>query len=356
MTNPADRERLEQRRDLLAWFDQQQRDLPWRRSRHPYPVWVSEIMLQQTRVETARPYFERFIETFPSVEALAAADVEAVLSRWSGLGYYQRARRLHAAARRIVEEGGGFPTTLEGWLRLPGVGRYTAAAITSIVLAVREPAIDGNVMRVVSRLLGQEEDPKKKVGSKAIEARARDLLDPERPGDSNQAIMELGATLCRPRRPRCSMCPLESDCRAAATGEPERYPVLGQRLPLLRQRRQVAVVESTGRLLLFRRPMDSARMAGIWELPWIDEARKEKPEVALGDRYGGRWEVGVTRGCLRHCVTNRLFQIEVVEAKMRSGLEVAEGPEAGWFSRPELAGVPVTGLVGKVLKLLEGSS
>lgn len=353
MADREGRERLEQRRRLLAWFDGQQRDLPWRRSRDPYPVWVSEIMLQQTRVETARPYFERFIRTFPSVEALATAEVEAVLSNWSGLGYYQRARRLHAAARQVVEEGGEFPTTVEGWLRLPGVGRYTAAAIASIVLAVREPAIDGNVMRVASRLLALKEDPKKRVGSRAIEAKARELLDPDRPGDSNQAMMELGATICRPRRPRCSSCPLERHCLAAATGEPNQFPVARRRAPVLPHRRQVAVVENAERLLLFRRPGDSARLAGLWELPWIDAGSEEGPEESLRRRYGGRWEVGSPRGRVRHSVTNRSFQIEVVEAKLSSDNEVAEGPEAGWFSRAELVGVPVTGLVGKIVKLLD---
>ena len=347
------RDQLEQRRKLLAWFDRQQRDLPWRGSRDPYPVWVSEIMLQQTRVETARPYFERFIRTFPSLETLASADVEAVLSNWSGLGYYQRARRLHAAARQVVEEGGRFPTTVAGWRRLPGVGRYTAAAIASIVHAVREPAVDGNVVRVVSRLLALKEDPKKRAGSRAIEARARQLLDSERPGDSNQAMMEVGATICRPRRPRCSICPLETNCLAAAAGEPDQFPVTGRRAPALRHRRQVAVVENADRLLLFRRSGDSARLAGLWELPWIDEGSEDGSEEALRQRYGGRWKIGSPRGRVRHSITNRSFEIEVVEAKLSSDNEVAEGPEAGWFSRSDLAEVPVTGLVGKVVKLLD---
>jgi len=353
MAESAGENLVEQRRDLLAWFDEQQRDLPWRRSREPYPVWVSEVMLQQTRVETATPYFESFIEAFPSVGALASADVEAVLGNWSGLGYYQRARRLHAAARLIVEAGWSFPTTVEEWLELPGVGRYTAAAIASIVLAVREPAIDGNVMRVVARLLALKESPKKSAGWREIEAKARELLDFHRPGDSNQAIMEIGAAICRPRRPRCSVCPLEKGCLAAVAGEPERYPVAGRKAPVLRQRRRVAVVESGGSVLLFRRPGDSDRMAGLWELPWIDGEPKEGSEEAFGQRYGGRWKVGRQRGQVRHSVTNRSFQIGVVEAKLSSDNEVAEGPEAGWFRRSDLAGVPTTGLVGKVLRLLD---
>jgi A/G-specific adenine glycosylase len=353
MAKRQDLKRVEQRRRLLDWFDAQQRDLPWRRSSTAYPVWVSEIMLQQTRVETARPYFERFLDAFPSVEDLAAAKIEAVLSQWSGLGYYQRARRLHAAARQIVESGGIYPTTVEGWRQLPGVGPYTAAAIASIVLGIPEPAIDGNVMRVVARLLALETDPKKKSGSRAVARKARDLLDVRRPGDSNQAIMEIGATLCLPRRPRCSVCPLAEDCLAAAAGDPERYPVVGRRVEIERQRRQVVVVEKRGRILLFRRPQDSTRMAGLWELPWIEEDPRDSPEDALERRYGGHWKVGALKGRIRHSVTNRAFDISVVEASLSSSDEVKEGPEAGWFLRSELAAIPVTGLVAKALDQLE---
>ena len=353
MAERKENERVEQRRDLLAWFDLQQRDLPWRRSRDPYRVWVSEIMLQQTRVETARPYFERFIRAFPSVEDLASAEVEAVLSQWSGLGYYQRARRLHAAARQIVAGGARFPASVEEWLQLPGVGPYTAAAIASIVLGVPEPAVDGNVMRVVGRLLALEEDPRKTSGHRAIQSEARHLLDLQRPGDSNQALMEIGATICLPRRPRCSLCPLEPGCGAAAAGDPELYPVAGRRPPVSRHFRQVAVVESRGRVLLFRRPGNSPRMAGLWEFPWMDGRARGKLESALGQRYGGRWKIGSTRGRVKHSVTNRSFQIEVFEASASFESEVAEGPEAGWFSSSDLTGLPVTGLVGKVLKLLE---
>jgi A/G-specific adenine glycosylase len=353
MAESEEPQRIEQRQNLLAWFDRLKRDLPWRRSRDPYPVWVSEIMLQQTRVDTARPYFERFIQAFPSVEDLASAEVEAVLGQWSGLGYYQRARRLHAAARQIVAGGGTFPSNVEEWLQLPGVGPYTAAAIASIVLGIPEPAIDGNVMRVVGRLLALEEDPRKRSGHRAIRNEARHLLDLQRPGDSNQAIMELGATICLPRRPRCSLCPLEQGCLAVAAGDPELFPVTGRKAPMSRHYRHVVVVESQGRVLLFRRPGDSPRMAGLWEFPWIDGRARGQLESALGQRYGGHWKVESTRGRVNHSVTNRSFQIEVVEASLSSESEVAEGPEAAWFSNSDLADRPVTGLVGKVLKLLE---
>ena len=353
MSQMAVRKDREQRRNLLAWFDARQRDLPWRKSREPYPVWVSEVMLQQTRVEAARPYFDRFLETFPSVEALAAASEESVLSLWSGLGYYQRARRLHAAARQIVANKGEFPTTTEGWRKLPGVGRYTAAAVASIVFGAREPAIDGNVMRVVARLLVLEEDPRKSAGFQAIETRARDLLDSERPGDSNQAIMELGATICRPRKPLCSTCPLEEGCLATATGEPERYPRVGRKAPILRHHRRLAVVENGNRLLLFRRPPESNRLAGLWEFPWIENCSEEDSGAAFESRYGGSWKVGPQKGRVTHSVTNRSFQIDVVQASLSAEDGVAEGPEAGWFRRSELATVPVTGLVAKVLEVLD---
>ena len=187
---------------LLAWFDANRRDLPWRLSADPYRVWVSEIMLQQTQVERVVSYFEAFVARFPDVAHLASSSVEEVLAAWSGLGYYRRARSLHAAARQIVALG-GFPRDIEGWLALPGVGRYTAAAVTSICFGAKQPVLDGNVERVLSRVIGLGQDPKKAAGRRTLLRVAESLLDDERPGDSNQALMELGATVCRPRAPRC---------------------------------------------------------------------------------------------------------------------------------------------------------
>src|SRR4051794_5968079 len=185
---------------LLAWFDRHRRDLPWRRSSDPYAVWLSEVMLQQTRVETVLPFYHRFLARFPTVEALAAAELSEVLALWSGLGYYRRARQLHAAAREIAAAG-GVPATLQGLLALPGLGAYPPAAVARIAFGVAAPVMDGNVGRVLPRCLAPGEDPRPSGGRRQLLPAAAELLGPRRPGDSNQALMELGATLCSPRNP-----------------------------------------------------------------------------------------------------------------------------------------------------------
>jgi A/G-specific adenine glycosylase len=333
---------------LLTWFDRHRRDLPWRRTRDPYAIWLSEVMLQQTRIETALPYYQRFLEKFPTVADLASAEVEAVLTLWSGLGYYRRARQLHAAARRVVEIG-GFPRTVEGLLELPGIGSYTAAAVASIAFGVAEPVLDGNVERVLSRWLALELDPKsREARSRMLEA-AASLLDPERPGDSNQALMELGATICVPRRPRCLLCPIASGCKAAREDDPERFPVARPKRERELHRLAVAVVERGGKILLFRRPEDSTLMAGLWELPW---AAVDRAEEGLSDRYGGRWTLGERLGGVTHSITYRDLELDVHRAKLGRGRTRIE---SGWFGEEERGGLPLSSLVKKVLRVLDGS-
>lgn len=343
--------------DLLAWFDRHRRDLPWRRTREPYRIWLSEVMLQQTRVEAVLPYYERFLEKFPTVEALAAADLESVLARWSGLGYYRRARQLHAAARRIAELG-AFPRTVEGLRDLPGIGPYTAAAVASIAFGVPAPVLDGNVERVLSRWLALPDDPKASGARKTLLAAAESLLDPDRAGDSNQALMELGATLCVPRRPKCLLCPIASGCRARAEGDPERYPAPRAKREPEKLRLLVAVVEDGRGVLLFRRPDDSELLAGTWELPWISVPEEETlplAEEALAERYGGRWRLGPREAEVRHGITYRDLEVTVHRAELRkpaAGGLVREGAEAGWFDEVRRAGLPLSSLVGKVLRKL----
>lgn len=342
-------------RNLLRWFDTSRRDLPWRRRRDAYSIWVSEIMLQQTRTDTAAPYFERFLQRFPTVEDLAGGELEEVLTAWSGLGYYARARRLHQAARQIVDGGGHLPTTVEGWRRLPGVGPYTAAAVASIAFGVAAPAIDGNAERVLGRLLALDGDSRRAAARRRLEETARQLLDAERPGDSNQALMELGATVCRPQRPECHRCPLRPSCRAAELGRPEDFPAARSFRPTARVERQVAVVRNGGHLLLFRRSEDSRRLAGMWELPWIEGDREKHPEELLAERYGGRWRMGDSWGQVRHSITDRRFDIEIREAKLDDGSEIGEGLEAGWFSKAEIEELPLSSLVRKVLARIEST-
>ncbi len=341
--------------DLLAWFDRHRRDLPWRRSRDPYRVWLSEVMLQQTRVEVVLPYYERFLAQFPTVEDLAAAGIDEVLALWSGLGYYRRARQLHAAARQVAAAG-GFPCTPEGWLQLAGVGPYTAAAVASIAFGVAVPVLDGNVERVLSRRLALAEDPKSSGARRRLLEAAASLLDTGRPGDSNQALMELGATVCAPRRPKCLLCPIVSGCRAAAEGDPESYPVARAKRESEKRRLVVAVAERDCRVLLFRRPDDSPLLAGTWELPWVPDEPEETiagAEMALAGRYGGTWRLGPRLAEVRHGITYRDLEVGVHRAEVAG---VAPAEEAvGWFDAGGRGGLPLSSLVGKVLKAVGAS-
>lgn len=321
-------------RELLAWYDAVRRDLPWRRTREPYRVWLSEIMLQQTRVEVVEPYYAAFLERFPDLESLAAAPIDAVIAAWSGLGYYRRARHLHAAARILVARD-AWPRSAEELRQLPGIGEYTAAAIASIVYGQAVPVMDGNVERVTARRLALAEDPKRAAPRRRLLAEAASLLDPERPGDSNQALMELGATVCRPRAPLCLTCPLAAGCRGKTA--PELYPRPRPRRRTERHELLVAVVrDRTDRLLLFRRPQDDSLMAGLWELPTVPlepgHDGLERATSELARRYGGRWLLGPSAGHARHGVTHRDLRLEVRSAVLElPDDEVAEGPEAAWI-------------------------
>ncbi|MFN0086835.1 MAG: A/G-specific adenine glycosylase [Blastocatellia bacterium] len=253
---------------ILAWFDERAARMPWRGSRDPYRIWLSEIMLQQTRIAVVEPYYQRFLERFPTIEALAAASPDEVLKCWEGLGYYSRARSLHRTAKLIVSERGGkFPPTAEGLEQLPGIGPYTAAAIASIAFGERIAAVDGNVIRVLTRLLDFEEE----VGSQRVESELRVAaaarLPVERAGDYNQGLMDLGRTVCAPRHPNCSRCPIRRFCLAHQRGTVHLRPVKKRKGPLPIARAAAAVIrDAAGRVLLVQRPMDGL-LGGLWALP-----------------------------------------------------------------------------------------
>ena len=333
---------------LLSWYDGARRDLPWRRTRDPWAIWVSEVMLQQTRVDTAVPFFDRFLARFPSPEALAAAPLDAALALWSGLGYYRRCRQLHAAAALVA--GAGIPRRAAELERLPGVGAYTAAAIASIAFGERVAVLDGNVVRVVSRLLAEPGDPARSAVRRRLLEAATARLDPQRPGDGNQALMELGATLCSPRAPGCGRCPLRPECRAAAAGRAEQFPTPRRRRPPVGLDELVAVVERGGEYLLVRRGAEEKVMPGLWEFPTV--AAEGDPAGELAARFGGGWRLDPPLARLRHGITFRALRVAVVVARWTGGDVVAEAGEAGWFSAERAAALALTGVTRKTLARL----
>ena len=252
---------------LLDWYDVHKRPLPWREELSPYRIWISEIMLQQTRIEAARGYFHRFLTALPTLEALAAAEEETVLKLWEGLGYYSRARNLHKCARLLVSEyGGQFPTTAAELRKLPGIGDYTAGAIASIAFGQAEPAVDGNVLRVLSRFTRSGES----IGDAKVKNRFREELRAIYPagrcGDFTSALMELGEVVCTPGTPECSRCPLAELCEAHAQGEETHYPVMPEKKPRRVEHRRVLLLICGDRVALRRRP-DKGLLAGLWEFP-----------------------------------------------------------------------------------------
>lgn len=304
------------RRMLLAWYDAHRRDLPWRKSADPYRVWVSEIMLQQTRVAAVLEHYARFMKRFPTVAALASAREQSVLALWSGLGYYHRARRMHQAAKLIVREHGAkFPSRFDDWLELPGIGRYTAAAIASIAFGEPVAVVDGNVERVLSRMHGHA------LPKDSAWDGAQVLLDPKRPGDFNQAMMELGATLCTPKSPQCLLCPVAGFC--AAKGE---TPTLKQ-APRKRRHLLYALVEKPGSVLLVRRGQNARLMAGMWEMPQLDEAPASGQSIAR----------------LRHSITDTDYDVLVFRIP---GLCISD---SRWFTPKQWQTAALTGLARKIL-------
>jgi A/G-specific adenine glycosylase len=262
---------------LLRWFRRTARDLPWRRTRDPYAIWVSEIMLQQTQVETVKPYYERFLQHLPTVESLAAANIDAVLKLWEGLGYYSRARSLHHAAKQVVRQfAGRLPETRDALLSLPGIGPYTAGAIASIAFGRREPLVDGNVSRVLCRLFLIRQDPKQPAVRKRLWEIAGTLLPASNVGHFNQALMELGSQVCVPRGPRCEICPVRRVCRARIQNEQDQVPIHARRRKIPSYVVGVGVIFKRGRILIDKRKPEGL-LGGFWEFP----GGKKKPGETL---------------------------------------------------------------------------
>jgi A/G-specific adenine glycosylase len=328
------------RKRLLAWFDRNRRNLPWRSDRDPYRVWVSEVMLQQTTVAAVVPYFERFVAAFPTVEALAAADEQAVLKLWAGLGYYRRARHLHAAARRLVtEHGGRLPDDPQVWKDLPGVGRYILGAVLSQAFDRRLPIVEANSLRLLARLYGFRGDPRTGDGKRWVWEAAEAVLPKKRAGDFNQALMELGALVCKPERPRCESCPVSRACLANRLGLQSAIPPPPAAEDVVRQREVGLVIRDRGRVLLGRRPANAARWANMWEFPHGElrpgEVVEEAAVRVARELTGLRIALGTELMTVRHTVTRFRITSTYFEAARAGGRVSSPGFAETTWARPE---------------------
>jgi A/G-specific adenine glycosylase len=316
---------------LIDWYRAGHRDLPWRRTADPYCIWVSEIMLQQTRAQAVIPYYERFLARFPTVEALAAAEEDEVLALWSGLGYYSRARNLRRAAIGIVAAG-GFPQSYDAIRALAGVGEYTAAAIASMAFGLPHAVLDGNVLRVVARVENDAADIASARTRERFRALAQRWLDERRPGLFNQALMELGATVCLPRKPLCLVCPLRDGCGARAEGTTAQLPVRLRKTEPVRITGVLLIIRKGSCVLLRRRDAAARRMAGFWDLPDAEEL----PDAQQGPSLGK----------IRHTITHHRYTLDVRPARA-----APVGSMFRWFEPEELEGVPLSTTARKALRL-----
>jgi len=331
------------RRELLSWFDKHKRDLPWRGQTDPYAVWISEVMLQQTQVSTVIPYYRRFLKRFPTVRALAKASLPDVLAQWKGLGYYSRARNLHRAAQELAaEHEGQLPRTAAALRQLPGFGRYTAGAVASIAFGEEAPIVDGNVARALSRVHAIDGLPGDKARETRLWAEAEALVKGPRPGTLNEALMELGATVCLPKAPLCLLCPVSAHCRALKTGRVDELPPAKVRAARKRLELAVAVCRRRDRLLLARRP-DAGLFGGLWELPTAPtpQALAELLRGTVGDRLA----------TVERTLTHRDLVLELYPLQSRARLERVEGySECRWVKASETGPLGLSSAMQEVLE------
>jgi A/G-specific adenine glycosylase len=347
----SEKQRL--RRRLLAWYADHARDLPWRKSRDPYRVWVSEIMLQQTQVATVRDYFERFVAALPDVHALAAADERQVMRLWEGLGYYRRARQLHAAAKTIVvDHGGRFPRDAESLETLPGIGRYTAGAIASIAFDQRAPILEANTIRLLSRLIAYRDDPLKANGQRALWQTAAAILPQKNVARFNQALMELGSLVCTPTEPKCAECPLSGVCAAYVCGLQQEIPRAKAKQAYTDLREAAVVIRRNGRVLM-RRCGDGERWAGLWDFPRF-AVDAEGPLFAQDElvtkvraQVGVTCEPGPLLKTIKHGVTRYRITLDCYRADYIGG----RAQDARWTKKTELSDLPLSATGRKVALL-----
>ncbi|MBI4373891.1 MAG: A/G-specific adenine glycosylase [Deltaproteobacteria bacterium] len=376
-------------KNLLQWYRAHRRDLPWRRTKDPYKIWVSEIMLQQTTVETVIPYYQKFLKRFPTVEVLAKSEEEEVLRYWSGLGYYSRARNLHRATQLLVaseerlsklfathvarryagsrvpsrpschhkhgDDGlrevasvsqtspPRLPANVDALMKLPGIGRYTAGAIASIAFGEKVPVVDGNVIRVLSRLFSIRSDPKSAVGQKIFWSRAALILPDHDVGDFNQALMELGATLCTPKQPACLVCPLFSECDARKDGKQDLYPRMAERPASRKVIMTAAVVRKKDRLLMVQRPKKGI-LRGMWEFPMVEG---DLPELQRSFSLRPLKRLPP----VRHSILNRRLRITPYICRLQGRLPRGK---FRWIGPDQIRALPTSSMNQKILSQLIG--
>ena len=311
--------------DLLRWFTQAAREMPWRENKDPYRIWVSEIMLQQTQVKTVIPYFERFIAAFPNIDALAKAPLDQVLKHWEGLGYYSRARNLHKGAAYVLEQHQGImPHTLAEILKVPGIGPYSAGAILSIAHDIREPAVDGNVIRVFSRLDAIATAFDTQIARRGLEQRVKALI-PIQAGDFNQALMELGALICSPQKPQCNSCPVQRHCQAYADGNPEIYPLKVKKTTVKNVKMAVAMMRNSAGQYLIQQQDESGLFKGMWCFPWFEaNEQSDFKELKTPDSWPIQADLAQHIGTVSHTLSHRQLEMQVYLCKtMVQSLDLA---------------------------------
>lgn len=349
-------------KDLLKWFDKHQRSLPWRKDYRPYDVWISEIMLQQTQMETVLPYYNRWMKSFPSVKALANASEEKVMKHWQGLGYYSRARNLHAGAKLINNKfKGEFPSNYDEILAIKGIGRYTAGAVASIAFNQDKPIVDGNVLRVLSRIYAIDKPIDVPANKETFWKLAEELIPAGKARYFNQAMMELGALICTSSSPKCSICPVASHCRAFKAGTQENYPVKIKKKKMVRVEAACVAISHENRFFIHQRPVGKI-MGGLWEFPeWklskdkavaLEECAEKTVrllEKDFGKNFGKLEMVGhVKRNYTHHLETLRVFRVNVP----KNGLASKSGWPSAWASKKDFARYAFSSAHAKIAKLI----
>lgn len=342
-------------KDLITWFKGNQRELPWRIDQDPYKVWVSEIMLQQTKVDTVIPYFNRFIDKFPTIESLALAAEGDVLKAWEGLGYYSRARNLQAAVREVHETYGGIvPDSKEEISKLKGVGPYTTGAILSIAYGQAEPAVDGNVMRVISRLVASFDDISKQTTRKKIEAIIKILISKEDPSAFNQGLMELGALICTPSSPSCNLCPVQKHCQAFEERIQSQLPIKAKKAKIKEKKLACAIIKNQDKEVLIHQRPSKGLLASLWEFPNLEISNEKQAEDELERflqmEYGLTTNIGVEVFSVEHVFSHLKWDISVYLVELLNIDVKKQNPSAKWVTTSDINAYPFPVSHQKIMK------